>query len=142
MSETNPKLYLNKLNLYPDNTLKKFNEFIQTYQLRYEAQYPDSPRVSMDSAIERWKLTNPDTKLDMNHYDNIRSEWVQKDMVTKFLGIFSAPRLFDDWQTVMPSERDHKKATRKKFTETMQNFQNHRKFNSQKLSVLVYHPRK
>ena len=121
MSETNPKLYFNP-DLHPDNTLKKFNEFIQTYQLRYEAQYPDPPKVPMDSAIERWKLANPDTKLDMNHYDNIRSEWVQKDMVTKFLGIFSAPRLFDDWQTAMPIEKDRKEASWKEFTEDMQRF--------------------
>lgn len=39
--------------VYSNNTLKKFKEFIQTYQLRYEALHSDSPKVSMDSAIQK-----------------------------------------------------------------------------------------
>ncbi len=41
--------------LHPDDTLKAFNDFIQSFYLRYEAQYPDPPKVSIDVAIERWK---------------------------------------------------------------------------------------
>lgn len=47
----------------------------------------------MDSNNERWKSAIPDKKLDINHYDNKTLEWIQKDMVMKFLTIFSSPRL-------------------------------------------------
>ena len=43
-------------NIHPDDTLKCFNEFIQSYELRYDAEYPDPPKVSLDAAIERWKF--------------------------------------------------------------------------------------
>ena len=59
------KQYFNP-DLHPDNTLKNFNEFIPTYQLRYKAQDPDPPKVS----IERWELTNQDQKLYMNHLEH------------------------------------------------------------------------
>jgi len=38
---------------HPDNTHKAFNEFTQIFELRYNAQYPDPSRVSLDAAIER-----------------------------------------------------------------------------------------
>ena len=119
MSEV--KLYFDP-DLYPDNTLKKFNEFTQSFKLRYEAQYPDPPKVSMDAAIERWKLCNPDRKLDMNIYDEIRSDWISHDMVTKLIGIFSSPRFYDDWQTALPSEKDRQKTTWNEFVTIMQSY--------------------
>ena len=36
---------------YPNDTLKSF-------ELRYNAQYPDLPKVSLDAAINRWKIVN------------------------------------------------------------------------------------
>ena len=36
-----------------EDTLKAFEEFTQVFELRYEAQYPDPPRVSLDAAVER-----------------------------------------------------------------------------------------
>lgn len=80
------------------------SKFKQTYQLKYEAQYTDTPKVSVDSAIERWKSANPDKKLDMDHYDNITLEWIQKHMVVKFLTIFSSPRLLIDRQQCQMKE--------------------------------------
>ena len=97
--------------VYSDNTLKKFKEFIQTYQLRYEALHSDSPKVSMDSAIQKWKLVNPESKLDMNLYG---SEWIHKDMAANFLGIFSLAITFDDRQKAITDERDRKKTSSKK----------------------------
>ena len=47
----------------------------------------------MDSTTERWKSAIPDKKLDIKHYDNKTLEWIQKDMMMKFLTIFSSPRL-------------------------------------------------
>ena len=35
-----------------DNTLKSLNEFVQTFELWYEAAYPDPPKVSIEVAIE------------------------------------------------------------------------------------------
>ena len=97
--------------VYSNNTLKKFKEFIQAYQLRYEALHSDSPKVSMDSAIQKWKLVNPESKLDMNLYG---SEWIHKDMAANFLGIFSLAITFDDRQKAITDERDRKKTSSKK----------------------------
>ena len=38
--------------LHPEETLKAFNNFIQTFELRYIAAYPDPPRMSMEAALE------------------------------------------------------------------------------------------
>ena len=43
---------------HPEDTLKAFEEFIKVFSLRYEAQYPDPPKVSLESAIQRWKVVN------------------------------------------------------------------------------------
>ena len=34
---------------HPEETVKAFVEFCQVFELRYEAQYPDPPKLSMDS---------------------------------------------------------------------------------------------
>ena len=52
---------------HPEDTLKAFEDFIKIFQLRYEAQYPDPPKVSLEAALQRWKVThtsdqNPDPK--------------------------------------------------------------------------------
>lgn len=46
MNEVNPKLHFNP-DLHPDNTLKKFKEFMQTYHLRYEVQYQIPQKVAL-----------------------------------------------------------------------------------------------
>ena len=43
---------------HPEDTLKAFEEFIKKFSLRYEAQFPDPPKVSLGAAIQRWKITN------------------------------------------------------------------------------------
>ena len=55
---------------HPENTLKAFQEFIQRFELRYDALYPDPPKVSLEAAIERWKileatLENPSPKANL-----------------------------------------------------------------------------
>jgi hypothetical protein len=55
------KLYFDP-DLHPDDTLRAFDEFIQSFELRYDAQYPDPPKTSLDGAIERWKLANTTIK--------------------------------------------------------------------------------
>ena len=93
---------------HPADTLKAFIEFTTTFEFRYEAEFPDPPRVSMDTAIERWKFantspTNTDPKPTLAQYDQIREDWRHKDMVAKFIGLFSSQRLIEDWQAAEPN---------------------------------------
>ena len=108
--------------LHPEDTLKQFDEFVNRFELRYAAQYPDPPKVSIDSAMERWKIVNVDKKISLDEYDNIKEKWTSQDMVTKFLGMFSSPRLYEDWKTAEPDESARKKASWKSFTATMKTF--------------------
>ena len=43
--------------LYPDNILKEFTDFAETFELHYTAQYSDRPTASMDNAFEKWKIS-------------------------------------------------------------------------------------
>jgi hypothetical protein len=90
--------------IYPDDTLKAFNKYIQLYELRYDAQYPDPPKVS-----QCWKLTAEakDTKIDLEQYDAIQEEWRSKDKVSKMLGMFLSKRMYEDWKVAEPD--DHKR---------------------------------
>ncbi|CAB3984517.1 Hypothetical predicted protein [Paramuricea clavata] len=106
--------------LHPDDTLCAFDEFIQSFELRYDAQNPDPPKTSLDAAIERWKLANDDKKSKLDDYDNIRDEWRSKDRVTKLLGTFSSKRLFADWKVAEPDDSKRAKVTWKYFVTTMQ----------------------
>ena len=38
---------------HPHATLKAFNEFVEQYEFRYEAQYPEPPKHIIDSAITK-----------------------------------------------------------------------------------------
>ena len=65
---------------HSEDTLTAFEEFTQAFELRYEAQFPDPPKVSMNVAIERWKFAhttteNPNPKPNLAEYDEIREEW-------------------------------------------------------------------
>ena len=97
--------------LHPDDTLKAFNEFTQSFSLRYEAQYPDPPKVSIDAAIARWKLAHEAANPTLAEYDELRNEWRSKDRVAKFLGMFSSRRMYADWQVAEPDETKRTQAT-------------------------------
>ena len=96
---------------HPDDTLKSFGEFAQDFELRYSATYPDPPKVSLESAIQRWKLTNDSKSPSVNEYDSIIDEWKSRDMVAKFLGIYSSRRFYTDWVSALPNEGERKNAT-------------------------------
>ena len=117
---SNSTLYFDP-DLHPDDTLWAFDEFIQCFELRYDAQYPDPPKVSLDSAIERWKLEHDDTKATVAEY-NIQAEWRSKDRVAKLLGIFSSKRLFADWKVAEQDESKRAKANWEYFKLKMQNY--------------------
>ena len=94
---------------HPDDTLKAFTEFIQTFQLRYAAQFPDPPKVSLDAALQRWKIANvseaePDPKPNLAQYDQVVADWQAKDKVAKFLGMFTSKRFYNDWLAAQPDE--------------------------------------
>ena len=83
-SEASQQLFFDP-DKHSEDTLKAFQEFIQTFELRYHAQYPDPQKVSLDSAVERWKVantteSNPQPKPTLDQYDKIRDEWQAKEM--------------------------------------------------------------
>ena len=109
---------------HPTDTLKSFLEFCRIYELRYDAQFPDPPKTSLDAAIQRWVVanateenTNPRPTLDQ--YDEIRETWRSKDKVAKLIGMFSTPRLSSDWEAAEESERNRKKALWTEFKQAM-----------------------
>ena len=103
--------------LHNEDTLKAFNEFIQMFELRYNANYPDPPRMSMDSALERWKMANDNKAPTLDEYDKVRAEWQSKDRVAKFLGIYCSMRFISDWKAAEPNEvtRNNRKNNYHKF---------------------------
>ena len=94
---------------FPDNTLKAFAEFVEDFELRYDANFPDPPKVSLDSAVERWKMINVDKKPSLEEFDSIVEEWKSHDRVAKFLGLYSSRRLVSDWKAACPEEKERKK---------------------------------
>ena len=108
-------LYFDPAN-HPDDTLKAFDDFTQTFELRYAAQYPDPPKVSLDAAVRRWTVANTtdavaDPKPNLAQYDDIVSTWQSKDKVKKFLGMFSSNRFYTDWLAAEQDEALRNAAT-------------------------------
>ena len=92
---------------HPDDTLKAFDEFTKMFELRYSAQFPDPPKVSLDAALNRWKIANatadqPDPKPSLDQYDEVVATWQAKDKVAKLLGMFSSSQFVSDWQAAQP----------------------------------------
>ena len=105
---------------HPDDTLKAFNEFIIDFELRYAANYPDPPKVSLEAALSRWKVENEDTKVSPDQYDTIVDSWKSKDKVAKFLGLFSSRRLYSDWVMAVPNDGERKSAGFEIFVKKLQ----------------------
>ena len=112
---------------HPENTLKMFNEFCEMFVLRYNAQYPDPPKVSMDAAIARWKIENAtdenqDPKPSVAQYDTIRNNWRSKDKVLKFIGMYSSRRFQTDWTAAQPDTNLRENATWTLFQQYMREY--------------------
>ena len=121
-----PSLYFDP-DKHPENTLKMFNEFCEMFVLRYNALYPDPPKVSMDAALSRWKILNatteePEPKPTVDQYDTVRNDWRSKDKVTKFLGLFSSKRFKTDWTAAQPDETLRDNATWVLFLQYMREY--------------------
>ena len=109
---------------HPDATLKAFNKFIKSFELQYDALYPEPPKISLETAIERWKLSQEDEKNRMTgeQFDEIKEGLRSADRVTKLLGMFSSKRLYQDWVTAEPSEKNRKGAKWGTFLAKMKEF--------------------
>ena len=112
---------------HPVDTLKAFEEFVELFELRYDAQFPDPPKVSMDAALQRWAFTKatdeiPNPKPSLDEYDEIREEWRSKDKVAKLLGMYSSKRFHADWRAAKPEERSRKVASWDMFIESMRQY--------------------
>ena len=122
------KLYFDP-DKHPDDTLKAFDEFCDQFVLRYNALYPDPPKVSMDAAISRWKVehataANPDPTPTVQQYDALRSSWRSKDKVNKFLGLFASKLFQTDWIAAQPNEALRENATWKLFLDYVKAYYN------------------
>ena len=100
---------------HPENTLKAFQEFIQRFELHYDAMYPDPPKVSLEAATEQWKIMeatseNPSPKPNLEQFDNLCEHTKACNKVSKFLGIYSSRRLYIDWCMATPEEKTRKNA--------------------------------
>ena len=89
LEEALSRLYFDPVE-HPENTLKAFQEFVQRFQLRFDALYPDPPKVLLEATIERWKIMeetqqNPSPKLTIEQFDQICEQAKARDKVTRFL---------------------------------------------------------
>ena len=89
---------------YPHATLKAFNEFIEQYEYRYEAQYPDPPKHAIENAVASWKVEHEDNNPSAEQNKAIRAAWTSKDMVRKLLVFFASVRLQQDWKAAEPDK--------------------------------------
>ena len=89
---------------YPHATLKAFNEFVEQYEFRYNAQYPEPPKTVMDNATLKWKSEHEDADPSAAQKLDIRKEIVAHDKVRKLLGFFATKRLQQDWKAAEPIE--------------------------------------
>ena len=81
------------LNEHPENALKTLKEFSQRFELWYDTLYPYPPKVSLEAAIERWKISqatpeNPSPKRNIEQFDEICEDTKSPDNIAKFWRIF------------------------------------------------------
>ena len=71
---------------HPHATLKAFNDFVEQYEFRYEAQYPEPPKNILESAILRWKSEHENTEPTTAEQIAVRDAVISLDKVRKLLG--------------------------------------------------------
>ena len=108
---------------HPEGTLEAFTGFTKQFELRYNAQNPDVPGVSLDAAIQRWKIEHATTdgtepRLTFAPYDKICDNWRFKDRVAKFLEMFCSGRM----QIARPGESIRNNSTWNNFLKTMKEY--------------------
>ena len=100
--------------LFPDYLF--LMTMVQQFELRYRAQYPDPPKVSLDAALARWKIeftteATPNLTPTLPQYDTVCKDWRSRDKVAKFLGMFSANSVYTDWCVIEPDTDTRDSAT-------------------------------
>ena len=88
---------------FPHATLKAFNEFIEQYEFRYEAQYPEPPKHANEACSTKWTATINEEPI-YTDMEFIKNTWISKDKVKKVLGFFATARLIQDWKAAEPNE--------------------------------------
>ena len=105
---------------YPHSTLKAFNEFIEQYEFRYDAQYPEVPKHVLDNAVEKWKSENDNAAvIPIATKETLKADIRSRDKVRKLLGFFATLRLQQDWKAAEPVEAN-RNCTWQHFVDQMQ----------------------
>ncbi len=97
-----PTLQFNPDN-HPHSTLKAFEEFIEQYEFRYEAMFPEVQKHVLDNAIDKWKSENENPAVvTVAQKETIKLSIQSADKVRKLLGFFATQRLQQDWKAAEP----------------------------------------
>ena len=88
--------------LHPHTTLKAFNEFIEQFEFRYEAQFPQPSKTLKEAAIADWKENNDNADPSAAQTRAIIAEVKSRDKVRKLMGFFATVRLQQDWKVAEP----------------------------------------
>ena len=83
---------------HPHTTLKAFNEFVDQYEFRYNAQYPQPPKALKEDAIAEWKAGHDNTDPNAAQIKTIVNALKSRDKVQKLLGFFSTVWFQQDWK--------------------------------------------
>lgn len=104
---------------YPYATLKAFNDFIEQFEFRYEAQYPEPQKNILDNGVLQWKSEHENNDPTAAQIIAIRNDIISKDKVRKLLGFFATMRLQQDWKAAEPIA-ENRNCTWKNFLQKMQ----------------------
>ena len=91
---------------HPHATLKAFNEFVEQYGFRYDAQYPEPSKQILETAVTKWKSEHGDVDPTAAQQVGIRNDVVSRDKVRKLLGFFATARFQQDWKAAEPNDAD------------------------------------
>ena len=83
---------------HPHSTLKSFNEFVDQYEFRYNAQFTEPPKAALDAAGVKWKSEHENADPNDAQKDTTRNTWISINRVRKLLGFFATLRLQQDWK--------------------------------------------
>ena len=88
---------------HPHVTSKAFNDFIEQFEFRYNAQCTELSRNVIENVILKWRALNNKHEPSEKDIETVRNKWVSKDKVRKLLVFFLSPRLQQDWKATEPN---------------------------------------
>ena len=108
---------------HPHSTLKAFNEFVEQFEFRYEAQFPDVPKHVLEEGVQTWKEANGNpADVTTAQKNAIKVGIKSRDKVCKLLGFFASHRLQQDWKAAEPQEGNRTDVTWGDFTTKMRTY--------------------